>query len=584
MRALHIQWQLQYTRQSLPARAGRRVGCSGPRHRQLQGLLFIWLVLTPQAGGVQVWQQGHIHGRPLFNTGGASDTNNVYDLQPVRHPNAPVVDSSALCRPAPLRDIAVYTPDCPSCPQVLTADDRLHDSLLFTWICRALGLQASEWRCRRLIEALPAFPAEQYVLSPASLPWNHVLLPIDLRPLGGALRLYEVPRCQPCGFLASIALVDQGYGRPDEEILCRTSQGWFLSEAYVTLLPHGDAFQIWYRHQADVVPPGPDLGSPRAAASLEDRFAASLEPTPGSELVFHEGSLHNAVIIGQHGLVYVDVPRFADQVTVRSAALQHALQPGAPYRQITHFAMVLPPLEELPAIQFAAVTCSGTEAPAIVDLRPLGGSLAACPVADRSLPFHRALIAVNHFGEPDPEHPVQHRLQQGRLVVMHNEVPIDPFSPVTGAHPLPLVVTHRRTSLATGFQAKATSTSSASSGFRATPAICSLLLLGSIGSGSRAAWMRGGLLLTAIWRAVPTQEDVPGWTVTDGALAHWDRCPQRASVLDHNRLSLQLDAAHSEAALDDHLPYPAIRQGSSFTFEARSPCLARLNSPNCVIA
>ena len=238
-------------------------------------------------------------------------------------------------------------------------------------------------------------------------------------------------------FLASIALEDQGYGRPDEEILCRTSQGWFLPDAYVTLLPHGDAFQIWYRHQADVVPPGPDLGSPRAAASLEDRFAASLEPTPGGELVFHEGSLHNAVIISQNGLVYVDVPRFADQVTVRSAALQHVLQPGAPYRQITHFARVLPPLEELPAIQLAAVTCSGTEAPAIVDLRPLGGSLAACPVADRSLPFHRVLTAVNQFGEPDPEQPVQHRLQQGLLVVMHNEVSHRPVQSRVRCPPTP---------------------------------------------------------------------------------------------------------------------------------------------------
>ena len=100
---------------------------------------------------------------------------------------------------------------------------------------------------------------------------------------------------------------------------------------------------------------------------------------------------------------------------------------------------------------------------------------------------------------------------------------------------------------------------------------CSLLLVGSVGFGPQVTWMRVGLLLTFIWRAVPTQEDVPGWTATDGVSMHGDRCLQRASVFDHHRLSLLLEAEHSEATLNDHLPCPTTRQDSFFTFEAWSP-------------
>ncbi|CAE7254492.1 pol [Symbiodinium necroappetens] len=154
------------------------------------------------------------------------------------------------------------------------------------------GNKDSEWNCRRLNEPLPAFPSEQYVWSPQSMP----SLPAP--------------------------------------------------------------------------PPGDSLP---ASASIDDRFALSLDRTPGTEAAFHEVVGANAVILGVNGHVYADVPTFADHQIIRSAALQAYLRHERGPQEALHFVRIMPPLQGLPAIQFAAVQCGGTDLPAVVDMRPLGG-------------------------------------------------------------------------------------------------------------------------------------------------------------------------------------------------------------------
>ena len=345
-------------RQGLPG-----VSFRVPR-RKSKGALLIWLILSQHTAGVQVWQQGTLQGQPVFNTDGVAQTNDAYDLSPVQHPNTPVVDPSALTRPACLRDICVYRPDEMPLPQVLVADVRLFGPLLGTWICRAFGLQDSEWSCRRLAEALPSFPSEQYVLTPRHHPRYRSYIPVDLRPLGGPVVLCDAIRAQPCGHIALHALAGRAASLTGG-LVCRCSQGRFLPSAYLSLLPYGDAFQVWPAQHINVATQPIAQDSLPRPPTLEDRFASSLDRTSAAEVAFHEVSGSNAVIIGDNGLVYAEVPTFADHRVIRTAALQaYALHdPNA--LGALHFARIMPPLAGLPTIQFAAVHCAGTDEPSI---------------------------------------------------------------------------------------------------------------------------------------------------------------------------------------------------------------------------
>ena len=418
---------------------------SRPVRKKCTGWLFIWLTLTLQVPGVQVWQQGQVNGHPVFNTGGAPATSDRYDLAPVRHPDTPVVDPQCLRRPAYLKNICIFKPDEDPCHQVLVADVRLTGPLLGSWICRAFGLQDSEWTCRRLSEPLPAFPSEQYVLSPRSLLWHRSHIPVDLRPIGGPVVLCEAMRCQPCGDIVLQAIAGLTSISLRDGLLCRCSHGWFLPSAYLTLLPCGDTLQVWSPQAMPSLlapPPGDSLP---ASSSLDDRFATSLERTPGAEAAFHEVVGANAVILGVNGHVFADVPTFADHRIIRSAALQAYLRHERGSQEALHFVRLMPPLQGLPAIQFVAAQCGGTDLPAVVDMRPLGGGLVTLCVPDRALPFHCVEAAVRHYGDLDPQHPLHQQLQDGRVLTLHHERVIDAFSTLPAGSLRAFVLIRRQT-------------------------------------------------------------------------------------------------------------------------------------------
>ena len=477
-------------------------------------------------------------------TDGVAQTNDAYDLSPVQHPNTPVVDPSALTRPACLRDICVYRPDELPLPQVLVADVRLFGPLLGTWICRAFGLQDSEWSCRRLAEALPSFPSEQYVLTPRHHPWHRSYIPVDLRPLGGPVVLCDAIRAQPCGDIALQALA--GRSTPlTGGLVCRCSQGWFLPSAYLSLLPYGDAFQVWPAQHINVeLQPVAQDSLPRPP-TLEDRFASSIDRTSVAEVAFHEASGSNAVILSNNGLVYAEVPTFADYRVIRTAALQAYASHDPDALGALHFARIMPPLDGLPAIQFAAVHCAGTDEPSVVDMRAVGGNLVALSVPANALPFHRITAAIREAGDPDPRHPLHSRIQMGQILVLNRERPIDAFSQLTGAFPRALVLVPRRPVPAVATEIEAASDShcpsdSTSAAWR--PSRYLILLLCGMGTvraqlSSMACYLAlfasGGLSMTVdhtphpkSWRPVTT---VPCTLSTDTAPV--------ASVVDHSRLA-----------------------------------------------
>ena len=110
-----------------------------------KGCFMLWLLLTPQAHGVQVLRQGTIHGQPVFNTGTVPGTRNLQDLRPVRLPNLPVTGARAAGPDDGYREVCVFAPDLRTCHTTLLVDVRLRGRALEVSICRALGRQAAEW-------------------------------------------------------------------------------------------------------------------------------------------------------------------------------------------------------------------------------------------------------------------------------------------------------------------------------------------------------------------------------------------------------------------------------------------------------
>ena len=345
----------------------------------------------------------------------------------------------------------MYRPHSDQQPTVLISDDRVHDRLLCRMVCSAYGLSDSEWQLRRLVESLPSLPTEQHVLSPLSLAWNLVQVPVDLRPLGGRISLLTTGRCTSCGDIAAAAINAQRLG-PCPVFLCRTSQGWFHPTARLLLLPHGDAFQVWPMNQASVT--SLDIDNPEGRdPTLEDCFSTSLSLPSVGELAYHDLSGANAVVLHLHGHTYTCLPSYADHLTLRSAAL-HAV--AADLRVLAHgrlcFARMLPPLDRLPAIQFVAAYCNDEEVMGVVDLRPSGGGVYVVQVPTDATPAERIACAVSSHGEPDPEYPLAASLAQGLLHVMHREHVVDPFAPLAAAVPAPVVVTRRHSHVAAGYR------------------------------------------------------------------------------------------------------------------------------------
>ncbi|CAE7401593.1 set10 [Symbiodinium microadriaticum] len=187
--------------------------------------------------------------------------------------------------------------------------------------------------------------------------------------------------------------------------------------------------------------------------TLEDRFSTSLSLPHAGELAYHDLSGANAVVLHSHGHTYTCVPPYADHLSLRSAALSAvAADLQVLSRGQLCFARLLPPLDRLPAIQFVAAYCSDLDEMGVVDLRPSGGGVHVVQVPADSTPAERIANAVQRYGEPDPASPLQASLAQGHLHVMHREHVVDPFAPLRGTVPTPIVVTRRHSHLAAGYR------------------------------------------------------------------------------------------------------------------------------------
>ena len=220
--------------------------------------------------GVQLMAHGFHEGRPVFSTGTIPPAQSEADLCEV----VPLGRSCNLLLPPSSRSrrqVAVFLgrplaePPLLPCPITMLADERLHGSALHRRILLNLGAGGTQYSSILLQSPLPGLPAEQLLFLPPDLGWNDVLLPIDLRPLGGAICLVRDQRSATCGQLLAAALESQGRFRALQGVLGRCCLGWFSLGSQPLILPGVDALQFAYG-------PEPNQVQPLFGASLEPPF------------------------------------------------------------------------------------------------------------------------------------------------------------------------------------------------------------------------------------------------------------------------------------------------------------------------
>ncbi|CAE7283075.1 unnamed protein product [Symbiodinium sp. CCMP2592] len=444
--------------------------------------------------------------------------------------------------PVALRDVAVFSESSEHCPLVLQVDERVQGALLFRWVAKILDLQWELYHFRRQVEVLPSIPPEQYVLSPWSLRWHCIVIPVDLRPIGGPIVLTEVHRNQPCGHVVQQAAHKHGRQVP-ADLLCRVGGHWFVPSACTLLLPCGDALQAWssQRIPRSPFPQRPGSLSPRL--SLENVFSTSLSLPTSDAATFHHASGHSAVVISQHGLHYAHAPSYVDADTIH-AMVWHSYvgQVGRPGDLHLNFDRVLPPLANLPPVQFVVSLCQPDRTAFILDLRPLGEGILVDVCPRPVTPAQCLFSASGQLGDRSVSASLQQAFSANQLSFLQCERRVE-YDELLDPGELIVLVVRLLSAIEQPEQ-----TSERSSSRAALPS-WQLLGLGgilAIRPARRVAWfgfVLGAASATFLSPEVPVI--APGIEVFEAAEADCPRIPPTglASVSEHNRLASRFQLA-----------------------------------------
>ena len=439
---------------SWPRRSSRRLGKHSPSRWKVCFLLYLCSVdasalriglalggqLTLTAihltRGVQLIAHGFHEGRPVFSTGTIPAAHSEADLSEV----VPLGRSCNLLLPPstrPRRQVAVFLgrpgeePPLVPCPLTMLADERLHDRALLRRMLLNLGVTSEHPQCVQLQSPLPGLPSEQLLFLPSDLGWNDVIVPVDLRPLGGSICLVRGERSHTCGQMLAAALEVQGRFRALHGVLGRCCLGWFSLGSQPLILPSVDALQFAY---------GPEPGQvqPLFGTSLEPPFTldtlmqvSAIQTGPPLEL-FSGFSANHAVLLTPNGLVYVEVPVFADSNTYRRlVSLQASPTARGGIMRLWH------PLSSLPHVQFLEVHCSGTQVPCVLDFRPTGWRIVTTCVELPVTPARALEAAVDDGLDLPSEWPLTCR--SGGFGILHKETAVAATQTLQGGAPFVLL-------------------------------------------------------------------------------------------------------------------------------------------------
>ncbi|CAE7646220.1 unnamed protein product [Symbiodinium sp. CCMP2592] len=270
------------------------------------------------------------------------------------------------------RSLAVFVGQPPGspvlepCPLLFMADEWMHGPLLWGQIAAALGFRDDVFFVTTLQSPLPGLPGEQLLMTPRSLPWRYAWLPVDLRAVGGRICMLMCVRDSSCQAIAQLAITAQELQLRVDGLLGRCHWGWLTLSSQPLFLQGVDALQF-------ASGPGPEsLQAPLGASldpplSLLSAMQVSLPSGQAGADIFQGYSNNQAILITPNGLVYVEVPVFADAATFRRIVSFRA-SPTARGGVMR----IWQPLPSLPLVQFLEIHCHSDEVPCILDFRPLG--------------------------------------------------------------------------------------------------------------------------------------------------------------------------------------------------------------------
>ncbi|CAE7429118.1 unnamed protein product [Symbiodinium sp. CCMP2592] len=202
------------------------------------------------------------------------------------------------------------------CPLLFMADEWMHGPLLWGQIAAALGFRDDVFSVTTLQSPLPGLPGEQLLMTPRSLPWRYAWLPVDLRAVGGRICMLMCVRDSSCQAIAQLAITAQELQLRVDGLLGRCHWGWLTLSSQPLFLQGVDALQF-------ASGPGPEsLQAPLGASldpplSLLSAMQVSLPSGQAGADIFQGYSNNQAILITPDGLVYVEVPVFADAEAIR---------------------------------------------------------------------------------------------------------------------------------------------------------------------------------------------------------------------------------------------------------------------------
>ena len=179
---------------------------------------------------------------------------------------------------------------------------------------------------------------------------------------------------------------------------------------------------------------------------MQPLFGASLEPPftldtlmqvsavhAGPPLeVFSGFSANHAVLLTPNGLVYVEVPVFADSNTYRRLVTLQASPTAA-----GGIMRLWQPLPSLPHVQFLEVHCMGEQVPCVLDFRPTGWRIVTTCVAPPVTPTNALEAAVDDGLDIPSEWPLTCRA--GGFGILHKETAVSAIQPLAGGAPYVLL-------------------------------------------------------------------------------------------------------------------------------------------------
>ena len=388
-------------------RAGRTVTPRTDRLLRGKAWTLLWLLCFPAGHCMQLVPQATLGNQVVFGTNVRTDASPSLSWEmPAWH-----VDAQEEVRPAgtsptyDIRRLVVYTHHIGATYIILATYVGNYGPSLHRSVCQLLSCDPQTYCLQRVISVLPALPSEQYTFAPLALPWHEVIVPVDLRPLGGNIQVVCASRSATCREIFQAAATDQDF-QLLREVVCAAGDLLLMPDAQPLLLPAGDALQAWSSRSL----------SRRAQGLSFRRIPSTRQALPQQGVINPETDVPaQAVVIHAKGLVFLtnnDLARSASYGSLGRDIFEADL--AAPANVFWYLPGLL---TDLPFHQYLASVDAHEHHPCIVDFRAIGGQIDVGATLTPGDALQSLRQAVARVGEPIPGSRVIRLIDTGQVLL-----------------------------------------------------------------------------------------------------------------------------------------------------------------------